>query len=679
MSNAFTIVISAQDKATATVRKVNDAVSRLTRPFDQVGKSFKSLGRELGFEKIGKNLSNIGDTAGRAARGIGSIVAPMAAITGVASVGGVIALADGWAKLGRSITYASQNTGVSTDKLQAFQGAAKLTGVSAEATSQSLQSLGETMQDALYGRNQQALMLFQRLGVGIKKTKDGAVDAAGEFKALAKVIYGLKTPQQQNLVAGQFGLTALLPLIRQGPAAMDRLEAKARELGLVMDGPALASANDFASALDRLKASGEGIKNSIGSALIPAIQPLVDEFSKWLVVNRKLISQKVGKWAREFADWIKGIDWKKVSDGIGDFIADLGKVVDALGGWKNAAIAVAVVMNANLIGSVVSLTASLVKGGVGLVAYIGQLAAAETAATGLSGALGAVGRAGLYGAAAGVGIYAGTKISDAMDGTTFGDKFSHYNTKYLGAALSLVGFKNNQFEQAAKNDGYDQKYNGAAPNGGIDKGLRNRVIDYFQSQGWTKEQAAGITANFVAESGLNPSRQGDNGSAFGIGQWHSDRQKAFAQWSGHDIRGSSLMEQARFAQFELTKGSEQAAGAMLRSAQTAGGAAAIVSHYYERPADQAGEAYRRGELAQSWLAEQAAPVGPYGPTPPPGTQGSAATSPNDAGSAAPGAAGKVHVEINLPNAPAGTQAKVKTGGDVTASTRIGYSAVGSLA
>ena len=40
------------------------------------------------------------------------------------------------------------------------------------------------MEDALFGRNQQALMLFNRLGVGIKDNT-GAVDAVGQFKALA--------------------------------------------------------------------------------------------------------------------------------------------------------------------------------------------------------------------------------------------------------------------------------------------------------------------------------------------------------------------------------------------------------------------------------------------------------------------------------------------------------------
>lgn len=659
----FNIVISATDKATATVRKVNDALDRVARPFKDVGKSFKGLGRELGFEKIGKNLNTIGASAATAARGIGSIVAPLASITGVASVGGVIALADSWAKVGRSVTYASQSTGVGVRGLQEIEGAAQLVGVASGTATQGLQSLGDTMQDALYGRNQQALMLFNRLGIGIKKTGSGAVDAEAQFKALAGAISRLKTPQQQNLVAGQFGMTELLPLLRQGPAAIDKLTAKAHELGLVLDGSAIKSATDFANNLEEIEGAGRGLRNELGNALIPAIKPLVIQLSAWVTKNRELIASNVGAWAKDFGNWLNGIDWKAVGKGIADFGKGIKDVVDWLGGWKNAAIAVAVVMNAQLIVSVVSLAGSLLKAGIGIAAYIGQLGAMEAAAGAAAAANGAVGtsaaaglgRFGAYGAAAVGGVYLGSKISDAMDGTTFGDKFSHGNTKALGAILSAIGFKDNRFSQAAKYDGYDQKYNGAAGAAGVDPGLQSRVVKFFEQQGWSRNKAAGIAANLSTESSLNPQASGDNGNAYGLGQWHGDRQKAFAAWSGRGIQGSSLEQQLKFVQYELTQGNEKAAGDMLRNApddpRIAGG---IVSSQYERPADAAGEASRRGSLA----AQLAVPDGPY-------SSGAAKD-------------GNVKVEVELKNAPAGTTATAKSSGSATTSQpRIGYSGVGA--
>jgi hypothetical protein len=128
-------------------------------------------------------------------------------------------------------------------------------------------------------------------------------------------------------------------------------------------------------------------------------------------------------------------------------------------------------------------------------------------------------------------------------------------------------------------------------------GSSSAVIDYFEKQGWTKEQAAGIAANLSAESKFDPRAVGDGGSAFGIGQWHPDRQAAFKEKFGKDIRESTLEEQLAFVQHELTQGREQFAGAKLRQARTAQEAGATVSQYYERPGDVGGEAMRRSQLA----------------------------------------------------------------------------------
>jgi soluble lytic murein transglycosylase-like protein len=382
MANSFKITIDAVDNASTVFKKVNGAVNQLSRPFEQVGQSFKSLGRELGFQRLGKNLGNIGREARGAASGVTSIVAPMAAITGIGSVAGIIALADGWARLGRSTSNTAANIGANAGELQRFQGAARLAGLSTDDMDNSLQGLATTMENAAFGRDNGALLLFNRLGVGIKRTSTGAMDATGELKALATAIGNLKNPQQQMLAAQKFGLSSLLPLIRQGPEALDRLADRAEAMGLVMSGPALKAATDFANSLDNLSGAGTGLKNSVVEQLTPAIKPLVDELAGWIIQNRALIAQDVGGWAHEFATWVNGVNWKGVGEGIHNFVEDIGTVVDHLGGWKGAAITLAVVMNAGLIGSVAALGVSLVRGGVGILSFIGLLSRWSWAAKG---------------------------------------------------------------------------------------------------------------------------------------------------------------------------------------------------------------------------------------------------------------------------------------------------------
>jgi len=150
--------------------------------------------------------------------------------------------------------------------------------------------------------------------------------------------------------------------------------------------------------------------------------------------------------------------------------------------------------------------------------------------------------------------------------------------------------------------------NSKAKAGGVEQ--ERQAMEFFQRQGWTKEQAAGLAANIKRESSFDPNAVGDNGKAYGIAQWHPDRQAEFKKRFGKDIQGSTLDEQMAFMHYELTEGKESKAGAKLRQTKSAEEAAAAVSTHYERPADKEGEAAKRGQLAAAMLktAPAAAPV-----------------------------------------------------------------------
>lgn len=142
------------------------------------------------------------------------------------------------------------------------------------------------------------------------------------------------------------------------------------------------------------------------------------------------------------------------------------------------------------------------------------------------------------------------------------------------------------------------------------KALGAQALAYFKSKGWTAEQAAGIVANIARESNFNTKAVGDNGAAFGLAQWHGDRQAKFRALFGKDIRQSTFAEQLQFIQHELTAGAEQAAGVALRSARSARDAAGAVSRHYERPANADFEARLRGDMADRWFARNDLTNGP---------------------------------------------------------------------
>ena len=662
MANTFTITINAVDKASATVRKVNDSVSRMTRPFEEVGKSFKSLGRELGFERIGKNLTNIGREAGGAARSISNIVAPMAAITGIGSVAGVAALAVNWAKLGRSIDNSAHGIGISAGQLQTFQGAAKMVGIDTELATGSLNSLATTMQDAQWGRNQGALLMLNKLGIGLKKAKDGSWDVVGEYKAIASAIASQKSPQVQALIANNLGLGGMLPFLREGAAGIERYEATVKRLGFVMSDDAVKRGKEFTQSLAGLNIVIDGTKNSIGDKLIPVMKPLVDQFTNWLAVNRDLIASDIGEWAKGFAVWINKVEWKKIGDGIVNFGKGVGKVVEWLGGWENAAILVIGVMNAGLIGSVISLGVTLVRGGAGVLAFTKLLLGWEAAAVAAGAATGAAGAAGA-GAGASVGAGAGGIGASLAAGGVGLAALLYSSSLNDGEDKEIARIRRAQgLPEVSDSEILSSAFKGR---GGINEEATGRSMAFFQGKGWTKEQAAGISANLGLESNFNPAAVGDSGRAYGAAQWHESRQQQFAKWAGKPMQGSSLDEQLGFVHYELTQGQEQAAGDLLRKAKSARDAGDIVSRKYERPADADGDAAKRAAVAEVIAnrvpAPSPAPAGPY-------SQGAAQQN-----------GGSVKVEIEHKNAPEDLKTKVKTDGNVQATSRIAYSGMGAIA
>jgi hypothetical protein len=137
------------------------------------------------------------------------------------------------------------------------------------------------------------------------------------------------------------------------------------------------------------------------------------------------------------------------------------------------------------------------------------------------------------------------------------------------------------------------------------RALAQQVMGYFQGQGWSKAQSAGIAANLLAESGLKAGAVGDNGTAYGLAQWHPDRQSEFAKWAGHSIMGSSFQEQLAFVQYELTRGMRKAAGDSLRRIDSASASGSAVSLGYENPKDNFwhSKALARGQLADQLFAQ----------------------------------------------------------------------------
>jgi hypothetical protein len=109
------------------------------------------------------------------------------------------------------------------------------------------------------------------------------------------------------------------------------------------------------------------------------------------------------------------------------------------------------------------------------------------------------------------------------------------------------------------------------------------AYQFFINRGYSKEAAAGIVGNLVFESGMRPTVPGDQGTSFGLAQWHAERfdqLRDYAKSVGKDWRNPQT--QLEFVDREL-RTTESVAGGLLRTATTPEQAAAVFAQAYERP------------------------------------------------------------------------------------------------
>jgi len=124
-------------------------------------------------------------------------------------------------------------------------------------------------------------------------------------------------------------------------------------------------------------------------------------------------------------------------------------------------------------------------------------------------------------------------------------------------------------------------------------------LGFWMSQGYTKEQAAGIMANMQAESGGNAGSVGDGGAAHGLFQWHEKRRQAIKAGTGIDINTASKADQMKAAAWEMKNGHTGFNDAYFRTLGGADQAGAYFATNFEHPANALAKSISRGKSALS--------------------------------------------------------------------------------
>ncbi|MDD6275914.1 MAG: phage tail tip lysozyme [Clostridia bacterium] len=132
------------------------------------------------------------------------------------------------------------------------------------------------------------------------------------------------------------------------------------------------------------------------------------------------------------------------------------------------------------------------------------------------------------------------------------------------------------------------------------------IFDFLvDDMGLNSAAACGVLANIEAESNFNPNLTGDNGTSYGICQWHAgrfDNLKSYCEKNGYNYK--TIEGQLKYLQYELTNNKSDTGNILERlkvdntekGAYTAG---YNWCYYFERPANKADKSVTRGNNAKN--------------------------------------------------------------------------------
>lgn len=120
--------------------------------------------------------------------------------------------------------------------------------------------------------------------------------------------------------------------------------------------------------------------------------------------------------------------------------------------------------------------------------------------------------------------------------------------------------------------------------------LIKRAMNFYRGLNYSTPAAAGIVANLLAESGLQPhGKPGDGGRAIGLAQWHPNRRRDIFNKFGKSVENMSFEEQLAAVDWEIRSGKNVKGGTRLfeklKQVKDAQQAAIMVMEDYERPAE----------------------------------------------------------------------------------------------
>lgn len=363
------VVIEAVDKLTGPMRAV---ASKLIAFQGRMAARSAQLAGKLGlpaFRAVAENAKQSFGQAREHLAGLANMAKVAAASIGIL-VGAMAFSVNQTVDLAGAIDDFSKQVNVGAETLQEWEYGAVQAGASAEEFKSGVRDLAKNLGLAANGSGRAGPVL-KALGVALKDANGNLRTTDELLPEIADKIAKVKDPTLQAAAASRmFGGAGikLLPWLKQGSAGMAEVAKRARELGIVMSQDAVTQAEAFGDQMVEFKAQLAGVRNTIVSAMIPALSGMLTRLSEMLVKYRPQIEA----FAASFGEQLPG-RLEAIANGVSSLVSGLQPLISALG-WLNDVFGLgnlilgtmAVVISTKVVLAIVALKAAFVSLGIAI-------------------------------------------------------------------------------------------------------------------------------------------------------------------------------------------------------------------------------------------------------------------------------------------------------------------------
>lgn len=319
-----------------------------------------------------KYLLDVGSAAGNFTGRIGLPVSLLSGLAAGFSFSAIKNAVVGFTDMGEAVYRGALRAGMGIEEYQRMKYVAEQAGVGVESLENAVGKLNLNIGKAAAGKNKPLAELMARLGISMR-------DSNGQIRAGIDLLPELADAFKRNenpAVRARMGMAMagrqwaeIAPLLAEGSEGITASLERMSRLKGVISPEDIRGAKDLGDKFKDLGMVTKGFQMTIAKELAPVISPLIEDLVQWAAANKKLVAVEVKAFVRDLVAGMRQVDWIGIIQGARDAGAFIGKLVDFVGGTKNALIALAVAMNLQTIAAFFGLIGATAR----LVWYLGVM------------------------------------------------------------------------------------------------------------------------------------------------------------------------------------------------------------------------------------------------------------------------------------------------------------------